>query len=58
MWVDIYVGPPDVIATDAGKNFISEEFINSAQSIAIKVTKVPIKAYNLVGKVKRYYTII
>jgi hypothetical protein len=37
MWIDMYVRPPDIIATDAGKNFVSEEFVNSANSIAIEV---------------------
>ena len=43
---------------DAGKNFISKEFINNASSILIKVYEVPIEAYNSISKVKRYYTII
>ena len=25
-WIDIYQGPPDIIATDTGKNFASSEF--------------------------------
>lgn len=58
MWIDMYVGPPDVIATDAGKNFISEEFVNSAKSMAIEVTEVPVEAHNSVGKVERYHAVI
>ena len=26
-WIDIYIGPPNFIITDAGKNFILSEFI-------------------------------
>ncbi|KAF1360357.1 hypothetical protein EJ07DRAFT_165511 [Lizonia empirigonia] len=39
MWIDMYVGPPDVIATDAGKNFASEEFVNNAKTMAIEVER-------------------
>lgn len=30
MWIDMYVGPPDVIVTDAGTNFTAVEFRASA----------------------------
>ena len=51
----MYVSPPNVIATNAGKNFASEEFVNNAKTIAIKVNKVPIKAHNSISKAERYY---
>lgn len=35
MWIDMYVSPLDNIATDAGRNFVSEEFVNDAKTIAI-----------------------
>jgi hypothetical protein len=41
---------------DAGKNFVFTEFRQLANSIAIKIKKVPVKAYNNVDQVKRYYT--
>lgn len=28
-WIDTYLGPPDHITTDAGKNFVSKEFRES-----------------------------
>ncbi|KAF1828017.1 hypothetical protein BDW02DRAFT_513533, partial [Decorospora gaudefroyi] len=46
------------ITTNASKNFISKKFLNNVTSLAIKVKKVPIKAYNLISKVKRYYVVI
>src|SRR2546429_7668176 len=58
MWIDIYIGPLDIIATDAGKNFISSNFVNSALSIAIDVVEVPVEAYNSIRKVERYYATI
>ena len=54
----MYVGPLDLIATDAGKNFVSKEFVNNATSLAIKVKEVLVKAYNSISKVKRYYAVI
>ena len=37
------------------KNFISIEFKQLANSIAIKIKEVPVEAYNSIGLVKRYY---
>ncbi|KAF1828306.1 hypothetical protein BDW02DRAFT_652134 [Decorospora gaudefroyi] len=58
MWIDMYVGPPDIIATDAGKNFISEEFVNNAKTMAINVEEVPVEAHQSIGKVERYHAAI
>jgi hypothetical protein len=54
-WVDTYLGPPDNIIHDAGKNFASTEFRQHAKSIAIQVTEMPVEAHNSVGKVERYH---
>jgi hypothetical protein len=58
MWIDMYVGLPDVIATNAGKNFVSKEFVNNAKTIAIEIDKVPVESHNSIGKVERYHTAI
>ncbi len=58
MWIDMYVGPPDIIATDAGKNFTSREFVNNANLMAIEVIDVPVEAHNSIGKVERYHGVI
>jgi hypothetical protein len=55
-WINTYLGPPDKLIYDAGKNFVFTEFRQLANSIAIKVKEVLIKAYNSVGQVERYYT--
>jgi len=54
----MYVRPPDIIATDAGRNFTSQEFVNNASSMAIDVQEVPVEAYNSIGKVERYHAVI
>jgi hypothetical protein len=58
MWIDMYVSPPDVIATNAGKNFVSKEFVNNAKTMAIEVDEVPVKAHNSIGKVEQYHAAI
>ena len=44
-----------MVIYNAGKNFTSIEFKQLANSIAIKIKKVPVKAYNSVSLIKRYY---
>ncbi|KAF1828046.1 hypothetical protein BDW02DRAFT_513457, partial [Decorospora gaudefroyi] len=56
--INMYIEPSNLITTNASKNFISKKFLNNVTSLAIKVKKVPIKAYNLISKVKRYYVVI
>ena len=55
-WIDVYLGPPDQIVHDAGKNFSSAEFRQQAKAMAIEVKEVPVEAHNSVGKVERYHT--
>jgi hypothetical protein len=54
----MYLGPPNLIATNTGKNFVSKEFVNNATSLAIKVKEVPVEAYNSISKVEQYYAVI
>jgi hypothetical protein len=54
-WIDTYLGPPDNIVYDAGKNFASVKFRQYVKSIIIQVQEIPVEAYNSIGKVERYY---
>src|SRR6266566_3467903 len=54
-WIDIYLGPPDIITYNAGKNFVSKEFKQYAIILGTATRSVPIKAHNSVGMVERYY---
>ena len=56
--IDIYIGPPDIIITDAGTNFINKEFISNTNIIVINVTEVPVEAYYLIRKIERYYIMV
>ena len=44
-----------MITHDIGKNFISREFKQYAVNIGTTIKSVPVKAYNLIGIVERYY---
>jgi len=52
-WIDTYIGPPDHITHDAGKNFVSKEFTGYANSMAISTKSVPVEAHWSVGLVER-----
>ena len=52
-WIDTYLGPPDLIVHDAGTNFTSQEFRQSASSLGISTKCVPVEAHWSVGKVER-----
>jgi hypothetical protein len=54
-WIDTYVGPPDYIVHDAGTNFVSKEFVQTATTMAITTKSVPVEAYWSVGLVERYH---
>jgi len=54
-WIDIYLGPPDLIAHDAGKNFVSKEFKHYTKSMGVLTKSVLVEAHNSVGLVERYY---
>jgi hypothetical protein len=43
---------------DARKNFIAIEFKQLVSSMLIKVKKVLVEAYNSVGLIKQYYTLL
>ncbi|KAE8553803.1 hypothetical protein EYB25_002341 [Talaromyces marneffei] len=43
-WINTYLGPPDFIVTDAGKNFVSKEFSQFATSVG--TTAMAVKAVN------------
>ncbi|KAL3702992.1 hypothetical protein TMatcc_010179 [Talaromyces marneffei ATCC 18224] len=58
MWIDMYLGPPDFIITDAGKNFTSKEFSQNALSMNITVTTVPVEAHWSIGTVERYHAVL
>jgi hypothetical protein len=57
-WIDTYLGPPDQITTDAGKQFTSKEFAQLANSTGTKIKIVPVEAHHSVGIVERYHNMV
>jgi hypothetical protein len=57
-WIDTYLGPPDQIIADAGKQFTAKEFAQLANTMGTKVKIVPIEAHNSVGIVERYHGLV
>jgi hypothetical protein len=57
-WIDIYLGPPDLITSDAGKNFVSKEFKEYANTMGICTKAVPVEAHNSIGIVERYHGLL
>lgn len=57
-WLDVYIGPPDYIVTDAGKNLTSKEFQNNASLVGTTANAVPVEAHWSIGKVERYHAIL
>jgi len=57
-WINTYLGPLDLITHDARKNFVSKEFKQYATIMGISIKGVPVKAYNSIGMVERYYSLL
>jgi len=54
-WIDSYLGPPDLITIDAGKNFVSKGFKHYAATMGATIKLVLVKLHNSIRMVERYY---
>ena len=54
-WIDVYLGPPDLIVHDAGKNFMAKAFKANADQLHIRTKAVPIEAPHSMSIVERYH---
>ncbi|KAI0994222.1 hypothetical protein K3495_g13960, partial [Podosphaera aphanis] len=54
-WIDVYLGPPDVIVHDSGTNFTGKEFKQSAVAMSITTRTIPTEVHHGVGRVERYH---
>ena len=57
-WINVYLGTPDYIHHDAGKNFVSKKFYQFTTSMVITTKSVSVKAYWSIKIVKRYYMVL
>lgn len=45
-WIDVYLGPLDVIAHDAGKSFMARSFAANADMLHIRKKSIPVESGN------------
>ena len=57
-WINIYLGPLDLIISNTGKNFVSKEFKEYINIISIYIKTVPVKAHNSISIVEQYYSLL
>lgn len=55
-WIDVYLGPPDIIAHDAGKNFMAATFQSNSGMLHIRTKCIPVEAAHSMSIVERYHT--
>lgn len=55
-WIDVYLGPPDFIAHDAGKNFMAAAFQSNSDMLHIRTKAIPVEAAHSMSIVERYHT--
>ena len=54
-WIDVYLGPPDTIAHNAGKNFMARAFQQNSEFMKINMKPIPVESPNSMTFVERYY---
>jgi hypothetical protein len=55
-WIDTYLGPLDLVTHNAGKNFVSKEFKEYANTMGIRTKAVLVEAHNSIGMVEQYHS--
>lgn len=56
--IDIYLGPPDYIYHDAGKNFVSRKFCQLATSLGSTTKSVSVEAHWSIGLIEQYHAVL
>ena len=51
-WINIYLGPPDFIISNTGKNFVSKEFKKYVNTIDIHTKAILVEAHNSISMVE------
>lgn len=53
--IDCYLGPADIVAHDAGKNFTTQAFSQKSASVDIRLKYIPVENPQSMSTVKRYH---
>lgn len=54
-WIDVYLGPPDIIAHDAGSNLMARAFQMISGLMKIETKPVPVEQPNSMTYMERYH---
>lgn len=54
-WIDVYLSPPDFVAHDAGKQFMTRVFQANAELLYIETKAVPVESAISMTFVERYH---
>ena len=54
-WIDIYLGPPNLVTANAGKQFMAKKFKHYAINIGIIIKNALMEAHHSMGMVERYH---
>ena len=57
-WINIYLGPLDLITSNTGKNFVSKKFKKYVNTINIYTKTVLVEAHNSISMVEQYYNLL
>jgi hypothetical protein len=58
LWIDTYLGPPDVIVGDAGSNITAREFKHYTLQAGCRLKIVPVEAHHSIGLLERFHPLI
>ena len=54
-WIDTYLGPPDLVTANAGKQFMAKKFKHYAANIGIIIKNAPVEVHHSISMVERYH---
>jgi hypothetical protein len=57
-WINIYLGPLDLITSNIRKNLVNKEFKEYTNIINIRTKVILIETYNFIGIIERYYSLL
>jgi len=57
-YINTYLGLLDLITHNTRKNFVSKEFKQYTTTMGISIKGVLVKAYNSIGMVEHYYSLL
>ena len=57
-WIDTYLGPPNLVTVDIGKQFMAKEFKRYTANKGIIIKNAPVETHYFIGMVDRYQRLL